>query len=303
LVNVVAVRSAALRGEFAEVILHHDSDLSGTPYYRELVQTPGLKLRRLHVPSLLARCGRYEAGMLEVYGRLRAPAARSDLVRLALLYAEGGVYLDIDTVTLHSFRPLCRGVRAFCGRERIIYSAAVRSSSNPLVHLAALARSQLRGLLRRIPHGWAAFRRIERLFPLAVNNAVLGAAAQAPFIAHCIEQMLEIAPERQARPYVIGPHLLQSAVASYTGGDLAVHGSQTFFPLGPEISQHWFRLTRRVDLASVLSAETRLVHWYASVRSRDVVKHIDPAYVRAHVRDQLFSALVEPFVRDDIPLE
>lgn len=300
-VNVLAVRSAALLGGFDEVVLHHDSDLSGTPHYQELVSTPRVSLRPLDVPALLARCAPYGAGLLAVFQRLRTPATRSDLVRFALLYCEGGVYLDIDTVTLRSFAPLCTGVRAFCGVERIVYPASVRSSRSLPVKLAALARSELRDWMRRLPRGWALFRRIEGMYPLAANPAILASAPRCAFITQAIEAMLRIPEAEQPLPNVIGPHLLQHMVATYHEPDLAVHGPEVFFPLGPEISQHWFRLSRRVNVDEVLSPQTRLVHWYGSVHTKHLVPAIDPAYVRQHAQTQLFSALVSVFLPTCLP--
>ena len=57
-------------------------------------------------------------------------------------------------------------------------------------------------------------------------------------------------------------------------------------------------MSRRVRLEAVLSPETRVVHWYASVRSRAKVAAIDPSYVRKHRERQLYSALVCACIRD-----
>jgi hypothetical protein len=294
-VNLLAVRSAALRGGFDTVFLHHDSDLSGTPYYAELRATPRVVLRRLDVQALLARCEPYSAQLQALFDRLRTHPTRSDLVRFALLYSEGGVYLDIDTVTLRSFAPLCRGVHAFCGEERLVFPASVRNSRNPITFLAAQVRSLLRSVLRVTPRGWAFFRAIESWYPLGANPAVMGSSAGSRFITESIEQLLSIPPARQVEPCVIGPHLLQEMVKRYSGDDLAVHPSGAFFPLGPEISAHWFRNTRFTELEQVL-AQAHIVHWYASVRTKQLVPRINPDYVRFHAERQLFSKLALPFV-------
>jgi len=260
------------------------------------VTTPRVALRKLDIPALLARCPLHSQELLELFGRLRTPATRSDLVRFALLYAEGGVYLDIDTVTLRSFAPLCENVNAFCGQERIVYPLSVRSSRSARIKLVALARTQLRSALRNLPNGHTIFRRIQGLYALAANPAILGSAARSPFIVQSIEHMLQIPPDEQPLPNAIGPHLLQRMVASYRGDDLTVHPPQVFFPLGPVISAHWFRMRSRAKLDDVLTAETRLVHWYGSVHTKHIVPLIDPDYVRRHAVTQLFSAMALPFV-------
>jgi hypothetical protein len=294
-VNLLALRSAALRGGFEQVVLYHDSDLAGTPYYRELLETPRVTLERLDIAALLERCAPHTEALREVYGRLRTPAMRSDLVRLALLYGQGGVYLDIDTVTLASFEPLCREPSAFCGQERIVFPASVRASRNRAVILGAQLRSRLRDVLRLVPKGYRLFRAIEGIYPSAENNAILASARRGPFIETLLCKMRELAPDAQRALYVIGPHLLQRTVASYRGTDLVVHPPEVFFPLGPEISEHWFRKVRNPDLDQVLSPSTVLVHWYASVRTKHLVPQIDAAYVRYNAKQQLFSALALPF--------
>jgi hypothetical protein len=43
----------------------------------------------------------------------------------------------------------------------------------------------------------------------------------------------------------------------------------------------------------VLSANTRVVHWYASVRAERHVPQIDPSFVRENAGRQLLSALAQ----------
>ena len=95
-----------------------------------------------------------------------------------------------------------------------------------------------------------------------------------------------------SRPYALGPDLLQDVVADDRPDDLVVHHPEVFYPLPPEISEHWFRAGDTVQLDAVLSAETRVVHWYASVRTKSRVALITPAYVGEHHTRQLYSALV-----------
>jgi Glycosyltransferase sugar-binding region containing DXD motif len=254
-------------------------------------------LRRLDLPRLLAGCEPFGAALGEVFARLVSPATKSDLVRLALLYGEGGVYLDIDTVTLVDFGPLCRGVDAFCGLERIVYPASVRHSHNPLVRMPAFLRSTLRSLLRLWPTGFRPFRKVEGWYPKMPNGAILAARSRGCFITECISEAVKLPAERQPVPCALGPHLLQAVVPRFHLPDLAVHEPEVFFPLGPEISEHWFRLGREPHLEQVLSPKTVLVHWYGSVRTKHVVPVIDPAYVRAHAHEQLFSALALPLLR------
>jgi hypothetical protein len=295
-VNVLAVRSAAERGGFERVTLHHDEDLSAAPLYGALAAIDRLELRRLRLDDVLDRCGDLAPALREIYPRLPTPSIRKDLIRLAILYSEGGVYLDFDTVTVRSFEDLCAEAEAFCGEERIVFPGTVRWSRNPAVQLLALLRNGLRDLFALAPRGWAAFRAVERFYPSAVNNAVIGSAPRSRFATRALERITELPPEIQARFCGIGPHLLQELATQFTRPELVVHPPAVFYPLGPVISRHWFYLREGGGpLARVLLPDTRLVHWYASIRTQVLTSGIDPAYVRANARRQLFSELALPF--------
>src|SRR5690606_29308100 len=94
----------------------------------------------------------------------------------------------------------------------------------------------------------------------------------------------------------LGTHLLQDTLAQGREPDLAVLPPRVFYPLGPEISEHWFRIRQRPRLEKVLGADALIVHWYASVRTKQIVPRIDAAYVREHADRQLFSALALPLL-------
>ena len=90
----------------------------------------------------------------------------------------------------------------------------------------------------------------------------------------------------------MGTHLLQRVLGSADPTWVRVLPPAVFYPLGPEISEHWFRMRERLpDLEQVILPETLVVHWYASVRTEQIVPSIDRAYVERHRREQLFSAL------------
>jgi hypothetical protein len=290
----LALRSAALRGGFDRIVLHHEAALREAGDLAELTAIPGVELRVLDESALLERCPDGPA-LVDVYRALEQPAARANVVRAAVLFVEGGVYLDTDTITIRSFDELRRDP-AFCGEERVVYPAGVRGSRDPLVRATAFARSSARALLRELPGGWRVFRRIEALYPTAVNNAVIGATPQHPFVGRLLQAMRELPVESRTTRFALGTHLLQRIVAEWRGRpDLTVHPPSVFYPLGPEISSHWFRFGH-ARLEDVLQSDTRLVHWYASVRTRELLPKLDARWVERNADRQLFSALVHPFV-------
>jgi len=120
----------------------------------------------------------------------------------------------------------------------------------------------------------------------------MGAEPNSPFIEQCLRAMAALPTERQRQAYALGPDLLQDLIAHDHWSDLIIHDPEVFYPLPPEISEHWFRTRPAVSLEKVLSPATRVVHWYASVRTRPRVALISPAYVRDHREREFYSALV-----------
>jgi hypothetical protein len=293
-VHALAIRSAALRGGFEQLILHHADDLSHVPVWSDLLALPGFVARRLDARSLLD-----PHGLASVYAELDAPAARANVIRAAILASEGGVYLDLDTLTLASLTPLRQRCNAFVGEEYVVWPAAVRRSRRPLVHAAGFARAGVRELCRIAPDGWRRFRNIEHHYPRAANNAVLAAAPGHAFVQRLLDGMRTLPPARRRVRFALGTHLLQDTLAQRRESDLCVLPPPVFYPLGPEISQHFFRLRRNLpNTESMLGKGTLVVHWYASVRTRQLVPRIDADYVREHADRQLFSALALPLLDD-----
>jgi hypothetical protein len=291
-VNVLALESAALHGGFERVVLHHSREFEPERHRAEFARVPGLELRPLDVEALCSVLPLEQRAPLEaLYARLARPAAQSNVLRVLVLAKEGGVYLDMDTVTVQSLAPLCERVGAFCGAERIAFPGEIVSSRRPFSYALGVVRSGVRGVLSRTPRGYSAFRSIERFYPLSANNAVLGASPGHPFVRGLVTRMLALSEERALRRFALGTHLLQAALKDYGGTDLEVLGPAAFYPLGPEISQHWFRLAARAELSQVLSEETRVVHWYASLRTREQQRELTRERVRDLAPRQLISAL------------
>jgi hypothetical protein len=204
------------------------------------------------------------------------------------------VYLDADTITLKSFEDL-RKHDLFCGEERILLPGAIAREMTRMQWLKSKVLASIREHFRRRPRGYRGFRLVERLYYLGVNLAVLGSVAYHPLLLQFLQSITTMAPERQLTRYALGTHLLQEIVSNYEGEDLHICSPRVFYPLPPEISEHWFRFSKGASLKDVLSPETVVVHWYASVRTRDILPRIDAAYVSRHADEQLFSALAHPF--------
>lgn len=294
--SVFALISAAERGDLAEVILHHTDGLEDGPELRALRDARRVRLSRIDPVDVLRRAGEAlgpGAGeqLVEMYRRLQRPVVRSDILRAAVLFTQGGVYLDLDTITTRSLRPLL-DTPFFLGLEYVVWPVAARQRRNPSRWLRQIGLDLIRKVLRSAPGGWRGFRAVQGLYFQNVNNAVMGAEAGIPLLAAYLRAMLAVPPAAQALPYALGPDLLQDVIGRATHGSLLLHPPETFSPLPPEISEHWFRLGSTAPVEAVLSKDTRVVHWYASVRTDALVTHISPAYVQENRHRQLYSRLV-----------
>ncbi|MDJ0762724.1 MAG: glycosyltransferase [Myxococcota bacterium] len=290
-----ALRSAIQRGGFDKVVLHHTDDISHTPGWRLAAGMDGVEARQICVADQLLATGEVGERLRLLYERLQQPAARSNVLRIAVLASEGGVYLDTDIITLRSFRPLLTA-GIFCGAERIALPGALSRTWWPHHWIGPLVRLGVRDLLRRLPLGFRIFKKIERFYPAVVNNAVLGAVPGHPLLMDMLEQMVAMPPARQVVRYALGTNLLEDAVVNYTGDDIVVHPPSRFYPLGPEISAHWFRRYRNsMHLNRIVDDDTVCVHWYASVRTDKYLPILNTAYVTHSQDHQLFSRLIVPF--------
>ena len=291
---VFAILSAVERSEMPEIILHHTDLLEDGPERSALEAEGRLRLQRIDPERYLIETARLLGladAPVELYRRLETPVARSDLLRAAILYREGGIYLDLDTITVASLRPLTEA-RQFLGSELIVWPEIARGSRSPVVLSRHLALDLLRKLCRRLPRGWALFRRVQGFYHLSVNNAVMGAEAGSPLVAEYLTAMVRLPHTQQMRRYGLGPDLLRQVARHYGRDALVIHDPAVFYPLAPEISEHWFRMTRRSRLPEILGRDTRVAHWYASVRTKALVARITPDYVRRNRDRQLYSALV-----------
>ncbi len=288
-----ALLSAAAQAGMDEVVLHHTDELEEGAVLTALRGTDGLHLERIDAHACLAEAGArlgLSDALVAIYQNLVSPSQRSDVLRAAILYLRGGIYLDLDTITVASLRPLL-GAPQFIGTEHIVWPHWVRSSRSGAVWAKYLALDLLRSGLRLCPGGWRGFRHVEAWYFKGINGAVLGGPAGAPLFAADLTAMAALPPARRSQPYALGPDLLQSLVGQFSSAELVIHEPGVFYPLAPEISTHWFRAgAANLDLA--LQPQTLVVHWYASVRSKPYIALIDPDYVRAHRHTQLYSALV-----------
>ncbi len=293
-VHWLALASASERGEVKRVLVHHTDSIS-SEWWPAAKDLPRVETHRLEPEALLESVGDHAGELIDLFRLLRRPAARSNVLRTALLYTRGGIYLDFDTVTMGPLAPLLDEAGVFCGAERLAFPFDPGRNRDIRRMASAWARTGARDLMRRLPNGWRWFRRVENLYPVAVNNAVMGCHAEHPLIRELLTRMATTTARQRLSRYGLGTHLLQQTVKEYDADDLVIHPPQVFYPLGPEISEHWFRRSH-APLSQFVTPATRAVHWYASVRAERVIPKIDPIWIRENHRIQPFSALALPFL-------
>jgi Glycosyltransferase sugar-binding region containing DXD motif len=300
----LAVRSALVHNPRAQVSVWHSSELE-EEFRARLRNLPRVTPREIAIDALVDRAAEVAherfGGALDVpklrriWKLLSAPAARANVVRLLVLFSEGGVYLDTDTLTLKPFGALLE-LRGFCGLEHILWPKQKLKLASPYFWLGGPSLMLARAAFGKLAYGYRAQRRVLPYYAQAANNAVLGFAPGHPLIFRALQRMTELDEREWPKRFRLGTHLLQETLAE-TAGDPAVQVERLppeyFYPLGPVISQHYFReyADPAAVCAEIVSARTHVIHWYASVSD---LKGITAEQIREQRARTVFAALCAP---------
>jgi hypothetical protein len=267
--NRIAIESCLKHCRGAEIILWHSDDLSQHASYQDLLQL-GMRAERLDESLFDLGEGAarpFDAARLkQIWRSVASHVSRSNLARAIVLYRFGGIYLDMDVLVVRDFERY-RRYPAFIGSEHVVWPGwALRGPS-----VQRFLRSPLLDLLRKLtvalPEGERLFQRTAGWYPRAVNSAVLGARAGHAFLAQLLRQTAEVPEAEWPFKHRLGTHVLQRSVEAYPGADLMILPPAAFYPLGPEVSRHYFRRRARPELGArrILRPETSALHWYSSV--------------------------------------
>ncbi len=129
--HALAIRSAVTHGGFDSVRLHHTDPLEEPPHVRDLYALDRFELVALDDRRLCDEA--HGPALADLVGALRSPVARSNLVRTALVLRDGGVYLDMDTLTIRRFDDVRACAPGFLGEEHIVFPQEVVASRDPRV--------------------------------------------------------------------------------------------------------------------------------------------------------------------------
>jgi hypothetical protein len=279
----LAVESVLTTQPAARVVVHTVGlGRAGDPELEACAGYTRVAVQALDVDELFAAIpeGREIA---ELYSRCAdvEPRARGNLLRYALLYRWGGVYLDCDVLVRGDLSDFLAH-QAFVGVEQVWRDNQVWIRDGlTLSVLPSAVRFTTAWLLDRIDARWMGGRRwFDRLtLPLAQrdaavrpNNAVLGAAPESAFIRQLLQEALKTDP---GRPLALGTGLLARVLREHLPGevenDVYLAPPEAFFAVPPSRS---FRLFE--GRAPVLPAASVLVHLVAS-NHRQLLEDISDA--------------------------
>jgi len=201
-------------------------------------------------------------------------SARSNILRYALLYLHGGVYLDFDTVVTRSLSDLA-GHQSFVGEENVWVGDEDRVAGKWWVCLYPRNLFWLTSwLLRRADSAWFSgklqlarfLQRTDAIWSKKQpNNAVMGAVTKSPFIR---ELLLACLNTDFTVRYATGPTLV-SQVAAHFPHLVSVLPVNYFYSVAPGESFRFFS-----DQTLTLPTEAYLIH-YAASNHKKLIPTID----------------------------
>jgi len=261
-----------------EILLYIDSEISGDGY--DLIKNiPNLALKK--IDSSLFSDLNDKGLMWQLFQKFQKPALKSDLLRFALVYKYGGVYLDTDIIAVKPWNDLLK-YKGFCGLEAVAFPGDLYTSSNPFRYLLAGILYLWRLLCAYLPRGWQIFRLTEGLFRYCANGAILGSEAKNEIIEDFFSKISELKEKDFSVPACIGPHIVQKSTGNKSSKNMETLTSAYFYPLGPDISLQYFRNNSVKHLDKILLPQTRIVHWYNSVEKKYLHRQLNKAWIEEH---------------------
>ncbi len=280
----LAIESLLVTEPEAEVELHWFSDEPSGEHLEAVLSYARVTMSPVELSSAFAELLGPEPETREAVEKLwadipvSAVAARSNLMRYALLARHGGVYLDCDVIVVRPLRDLLRN-ESFIGQEQVWSSDEARVRGEYRWWMAfSTAAWAVSWFFRRIDSKWFAGRmRLDRaLRPsdrswrgLMVNNAILGSVADGDFV----RGLLEEAPHRSPTiRFALGPSLVDD-VAREPDRGVTILDADAFFSVPPSFSFRFFE-----DSTLRLPSAARLIHYVGS-NHKELLSALEPADV------------------------
>jgi hypothetical protein len=263
-VNRLAIESILQTNPGARVTLHFE-DPPDNADWRALQAK--VEFRPLSLPDLLAALPASMSAVTPVLEGISAgyPAGRSNILRYMILYREGGIYIDFDTITVRDYRPLLSHP-GFIGEEAVFrYDDDRVEGRFPPALIPTGAAFGLSYYLSWANCRWlgdsAAGNALNRgLMGLwsdrKLNNAVLGASPGNGFFGKAISLVPETDPKIR---YALGPILMNRTWATEAAAHMRRLSEDHFYCIPPSQTYRFFYGPGRA-----LPADAYSLHWCSS---------------------------------------
>ncbi len=192
-------------------------------------------------------------------------AGKSNILRYLILFREGGIYLDFDTLTVKNYQPLLNA-QAFIGEETVFRYDDDRVAGNFKLGIiptgAAFGISYYVSLwnCKYLGDG-PVLNAVNRLCmrywsDRKLNNAVLGSEAGSKFFAKAIALVPETNPGIK---YALGPILMNRTWATEAAEHIRRLGQDYFYSIPPSQTFRFF-----YGPARALPDSAYTIHWCSS---------------------------------------
>jgi hypothetical protein len=287
----LAVESVLVVDAAATVEIHLCGTRQDGDHLRKLVRHDRVALHEVTPDSVFADVDTDPRPLRRLWDRIpaRAASARSNLLRYALLYRRGGIYLDTDTLLLRSMRTLLDGP-PFIGAELVwrVDEDRVRGRWRPwmLWPTVTWAASYV---ARRLDSRWCASRlgldaraaRLDRHWTVvAANNAVMGAPARDPFLHRLLVEAPKVDPSVR---YALGPSLVTRLAHRAT--DVRVLEPDLLYAVPPSLSFRFFE-----DRRLALPERAHVMHYVGS-NHRRLLSTLSPGEIRRRRDEGVFYSV------------
>jgi hypothetical protein len=263
-VNRLAVESILQTNPGARVTIHYENPPSNSDW--QALQSK-VEFRAIDLPALLASLPASMSAVVPVLEGISSGylAGRANILRYLILYKEGGIYIDFDTLTVRDYRPLLQHP-GFVGEEAVFRYDDDRVSGNfkPGIiphgiffgmsyylsywNCRFLGDSSPVNALNRGLMGLWSDRKL--------NNAVLGSAPGNAFFGKAIALVPETDPKIK---YALGPILMNRTWDTEAKVHMRRLGADHFYFIPPSQTYRFF-----YGPAPELPADAYSMHWCSS---------------------------------------
>lgn len=256
--------------ESARVVVHCFGDLPQSGTFDRAVFDPRADVRVTDPEAVFAQLPAHLRRVADTYRSLpmTATSARSNILRYAILYLHGGIYVDFDTITLQPLVDLAKG-DCFIGTERVWALDEPRVAGNWKVSVSPAGLGWLaiwcakrldsrifRGRLRLA----AATAPVNRRFTVVQpNNAVIGCTQGAEFLDRVLRAVHNADPIVR---YATGPTLV-ARVARTSPHLVTTLPVDVCYQVEPAESFRYFE-----DCTLRVRTEAAIIHYVGSNSSR-----------------------------------